>query len=110
MPWPIRSTRFAFYSASPAANTPISLGTVPTGKKWLVKDWSVYNAGAASRTMYMMIGNGGVNLVWDLATVASAGITGNHDRHVVLNAGESLVFQSSTNQAVMIQISGAQLG
>lgn len=110
MPWPIRSTRLGFYVATPAANTPVFLGTVPAGKKWLVKEWSAYNAGAASRTVIMILQSGATNLVFDVATVASGASTGNSTRHTVLNAGESLYFQTTTAQAIHVQVSGAQLG
>lgn len=111
MPWPVRSQRFGLYNGTPAANTPVSLGTVPASKKWLLKEWSAYNAGASSRNVVMLVNVAGTRTVIDLAaTVASASITGNHDRHFVLNAGETLEFQTSVAQAIHVTASGAQLG
>lgn len=111
MPWPIRSTALAFYKASPAANTPVFLGTVPGGKKWLVKDWSVFNQGASTRAIYLMRRSGATTIVVDAQlAIASGNPGGNSNRHLVLEAGESLYFQSSTNQALDLQVSGAVLG
>lgn len=111
MPWPVRSTRFAAIHATPAANTSTFLATVPTGKKWLVKDWSAFNQGAATRNLYLQVKVGAVTYVVDAAlNVATGNPTGNANRHLVLNAGESLYYQSSTAQLLDLQVSGAELG
>jgi hypothetical protein len=110
--WPVRSKQLVFYVASPAANTVVELATVPTGKTWLVKDWSAYNGGSSTRDLYLIQKTaGGVVLIWDQTlALASGRIQGNSTRHLVLPAGDKLAFQSSTNQALQLQISGAQLG
>lgn len=110
MPWPIRSTQFILYAGTPTANTSTAQTTVPTGKKWLIKDWSVYNAGASSRTVTLTVTRSGTVYVLDIATVASAQPNGNPNRHIVLNAGDTLAFQTSVAQAIHFQCSGAQLG
>lgn len=111
MPWPVRSVRFGLYNGTPAANTPVSLGTVPAGKKWLLKEWQAYNAGASSRTVVMLVNVAGVRTVIDVAAaVPSANPAGNSNRHFVLNTGETLEFQTSVAQAIHITASGAQLG
>lgn len=110
MPWPIRSTRLGLYNATPAANTPVGLGTVPTGKKWLLKEWSVYAAGAATHTVVIMINVGGVRTVVDRGSATSGTTTGNSTRHLVLNAAETLEFQTTSATAIHVTASGAQLG
>lgn len=110
MPWPVRSTRFGIYHGTPAANTQVLLGTVPAGKKWLLKEWSAFNFGAATRDLALWINVGGTLYVIDWARVLTGNPTGNSNRHTVLNAGESLQFTSSTAQLLDFSASGAQLG
>lgn len=111
MSWPVRSKRLAIYHAIPAANVPVFLGTVPAGKTWLVKDWSFFNQGAATRNFYLQVDVGGVKYVVDAAlNVATGNPSGNPNRHLVLNAAESLYFQTSQAQLIDVQVSGAQLG
>lgn len=111
MTWPVRSARFGQYHGTPAANTPVNLGTVPTGKKWLVKEWSCYNGGATTRAVYLLMVVGGTTYVVDKqGGLVSATVGGNNNRHLVLNAGESIQFQTDTAQAIDVTCSGAQLG
>ncbi len=111
MPWPVRSTRLGLYLGTPAANTPVTLGTVPAGKVWLFKDWSAYNAGAGTRNVIIFLRSGGVDHVIDAAAaLASGSVIGNHQRNVVLAAGDSLRFQTSLATPIHISAHGAQLG
>lgn len=111
MSWPVRSKRFGLYNGTPAANTFTSLGTVPAGKTWLLKEWSFYNGGATTKTATIVVKISGVVTVVDhSAAVASGIITGNNTRHFVLNAGDELGFQTSVSQLVHVTASGAQLG
>lgn len=111
MTWPVRSKRLAFYTATPAANTSILLGTVPTGKTWLIKEWTAYNAGANTRDLYLQLFSGGVGVNVDKITGLTAGnLVYKADHHLVLTAAEEVRFLSSTAQAVNITVHGAELG
>lgn len=110
MTWPVRSKRLGLYNGTPAANTPVALGTVPAGKTWLFKEWSVYAAGASTHTIVIMINVGGTRTVIDRAVVTSGTTSGQSERHTVLNAGEVLEFQTTSATAIMVTSSGAQLG
>lgn len=110
MPWPIRSTRLGLYNGTPAANAQVLLGTVPAGKRWLLKEWSMFNLGAATRDIAIYINVGGTLTVIDWARTLTGQPNGNSSRHTVLNAGESLQFVSTTAQLLHLTASGAQLG
>lgn len=96
-------------NTAPAA-TPITIGTVPSGKKWLLKDWSFYNASGGSRQCLVFLKSGATTCVIDSGTAAGSGVIGNNNRHVVLNAGDILQVQFQTTGASHFQASGAQLG
>ena len=112
MTWPVRSKRLGLYGGAPTANVFVSLGTVPSGKTWLVKDWSAYNSAGAGRNVFLMVKVSGVTYVVDYVNgLVNTSVAGNSNRHIVLNAGEEIGFQSSTNAAnLYVQVSGAQLG
>jgi hypothetical protein len=110
MPWPIRSHQFALYDATPTANAHVFLGTVPTGKKWLIKEWFAYNASGTALTMYLHVLRSGVYTLWDLQALgANTGVlrTG---RSCVLNAGDQIQGQWTSAQHQNLIISGAELG
>jgi len=109
--WPVRSKQLGLYvNASAPASTPITIGTVPAGKTWLVKDWSFYNAAGTSRQMLLFVKQGANSVVADSGTAASGTVTGNNGRHLVLQAGDVLQIQFQQAGASHVTISGAQLG
>lgn len=110
MSWPVRSRLLGSFKGSPAAFTFVSLGTVPQGKTWLVKEWSIYNGGSGSRSFYLLIRLAGVTWVWDRTVLTADTVGGNFGRHLVLPAGYELGFQSGLSGNLDIFVSGAQLG
>jgi hypothetical protein len=107
MTWPVRSRQLGTYLN---ASAPGSIGTVPAGKTWLIKDWSFYNAAGSSRTMLLLVVKGASVIVADSGTAASANVVGNNQRHLVLAAGDVLQIQFQSAGASHVIISGAQLG
>ena len=111
MTWPVRSKLLGQYSATPAANTLITLGTVPAGKTWLVKDVVFHNSGAAARNLFLWATIGGVAyVVLQAPALAAAATSASSGRSIVLPAAGVLQFSSSTAQALIVYVSGAQLG
>lgn len=111
MPWPIRSTRFGLYNASPAPFGLVVLGTVPAGKRWLVKEWAVYNGAGVARNVYMGLRTGGVFYTVEfVSALASGNLFKSFGRETVLNAGDELAFQTSVIGSILLVVSGAQLG
>lgn len=111
MTWPVRSKLLGRHVASATGGTFYSLGTVPTGKTWIIKDWRIYNAAGGSIDINLYSKRAGVRGVIDrLAAVAGDSINGKTGILVVMAAGDELEFIVSATKVISLHVSGAQLG
>lgn len=111
MTWPVRSRLLGRHVASATAGTVYSLGTVPAGKTWLVKDWRCFNPSGAAIDINLYAKTGGVSGVIDRITaIAGDGIGQHTPVNIVLPAGYELTFIVSATKTISLHVSGAQLG
>lgn len=112
MPWPVRSQLLGFHSGNPTgSNVFQSFGSVPAGKKWLVKDYRIFNNSGTSSTFYVIARSSGLDYVIDTAIVAGGGLFRNlEDSNVCLDEGWELGWQRNAVAGTHILVSGAQLG
>lgn len=111
MTWPVRSRLLAVHAGALVAGVDVIVGTVPSGKTWLVKDMTAYNGVGSARSFYFLLIYAGVRVLWHgSSSVGAAGVLWSGERHVVLPAGAQLGYVSGAGGAATCQASGAQLG
>jgi hypothetical protein len=111
MSWPVRSRQLAFWSASAAGATFITLGTVPAGKTWLVKDMYLYNDLSVARNFSLVTKQGLVYAhIFFAAAIPSGGVSGFTGRSIVLPQLAQLQMYTPTAGPLQLVLSGAQLG
>lgn len=111
MSWPVRSRLLGRHVASATAGTAYSLGVVPAGKTWLIKDWRIFNPSGAALDINLYLKTGGVSGVIDRITgIPSDGIGQHTPVNIVAPAGYELTFIVSTTKIISLHVSGAQLG
>lgn len=82
-------------------NTATALGTVPAGKRWIVREWTFSQTGTGQcRGRLTAAGvNGNIDLTDLLPQHAQVART---ERHVVLNAGDAINFRSQNSTLPII--------
>lgn len=111
MTWPVRSRLLGRYVASATGGSVISLGTVPVGKTWLLKDFRIYNASGTAIDCNLYARRSGVTGVIDkIVAIPGDGIGQHTPTNIVMAAGDELLFAISATKSISLHVSGAQLG
>jgi len=108
--WPVRS-RCLYHSRGTLSATTHSLGVVPTGKTWLVKEFAVTNitGSSSSIVVYHLRGTAYVPF-WIPGSVPNGTLVRAGPFGTVLAAGDDLVIYTPIAGEYAIAVYGAQLG
>lgn len=111
MPWPVRSRLLHASAQNRTGGAVHTLGVVPAGKTWLIKDWRVYNSAAGPQDVNIGLKLGPTFINCDKLAGIGVGQVGQHTPvNIVLPAGAELYMVNSATGIVQIVVSGAELG
>lgn len=107
----VRTKEIGHAIATFAATAP-TIGTVPAGKTWIVKEWSFYNGNSPSVSGYLAVNRGADGFVVDRQSFTADTCKSGSGRFLVLEAGDSLQLLTAgllSGDSLRIWVSGAEL-
>lgn len=105
----VRTRQFALGDTSSGPG--VNVGTVPVGKRWILKQYSIYNSDVSAVSVHMgVIPSGSSTAYWfGQATIPSDGVMQSPTEHLVLEAGQTLSFYMSPAKHLYWTASGSEL-
>lgn len=101
----LRATQF--FSGVVNGTSVVTLYTVPTGKRAIIKHVTVLEVSGSSADAQLRLGSFGTIYHWVLAAYSSAGDEGSSSFWIVINAGETIQFKRTTSGQLTVTVSGS---